>query len=141
MAFSIGSNTYGPKYCGRISTFAGSDGSARVDLDYFRFTEPAGMTKLVVRGKAMFRMSIDVGSSCTDPASVTHGWDRACKGAATAATQTWTPLAPATQYTCVVIYGNGGGYGVGEQPFRQFFYGLPCSDNRNTYELELMAQP
>jgi hypothetical protein len=140
MEFTPGDNTYGPKYCGRLSTFTGSDGTPRADLDWFRYTQPAGRTKLVIRAKAMFRVSINIGNGCGDPNSVSHGWDRPCKGTTTAATQTWLILTPGTTYTGVVIYSNGGGDGTGEQPMKQFFFGLPCSDSRNTYELELQAQ-
>jgi hypothetical protein len=141
MTFTIGNNTYGPKYCGRLSTFTAADGSAAADVDWFRYTQLASRTKLLIRGKAMFRMSINIANGCNDPDNVSHGWDRPCKGATTAATQTWLLLTPGTTYTGVVIYGNGGGDGTGEQPLKQFYFGLPCSDNRNTYELELQAQP
>jgi hypothetical protein len=140
MTFSAGNNTFGPVYCGRLSTFSGSDGNPAADLDWFRYTQLPGRTKLVVRGKAMFRMSINIGSSCTDPNSVTHGWDRPCKGTTTPATQIWTGLTPGVTYTGVVFYGNGGGDGTGEQPLKQFVLGLPCTDNRNTYQVELQCQ-
>jgi hypothetical protein len=139
MYFTAGNNTYGATYCGRLSTFTGGDGTPRADLDWFRFTLPTGRTKVVIRGKAMFRMSINITPSCAD-AGVAHGWDRPCKGTTTAATQTWTGLTPGATYTGVVIYGNGGGDGTGEQPLKQFFFGLPCGDSRNNYELELQAQ-
>jgi hypothetical protein len=138
MAYVAGNNTYGAKYCGRTSTFTTTSG-ASVDLDWFRYTQLPARTKLVIRGKAMFRMSINIALSCAD-AGVTHGWDRPCKGTTTSATQLWTLLTPGATYTGVVIYGNGGGDGTGEQPLKQFFFGLPCSDNRNNYELELQCQ-
>jgi hypothetical protein len=140
MYFTPGNNVFGPKYCGRLATFTAADGGAAVDSDWFRYTQLASRTKLVIRGKAMFRMSINIGSGCDDPNNRTHGWDRPCKGTTTAATQTWLTLTPGTLYTGVIIYGNGGGDGTGEQDLKQFFFGLPCSENRNNYELELQAQ-
>jgi aryl-phospho-beta-D-glucosidase BglC (GH1 family) len=110
-----------------------------VDLDWCRCTQPVSRTKLVIRGKTMFCMSTNIAAPCSHWGT-THGWDRPCNGTTTAATQTWTGLTAGTTYTGVVIYGNGGGDGTGEQELRQFFFGLPCSDNRNNYELELQCQ-
>ena len=85
-------------------------------------------------------MSINIALTCSD-AGTTHGWDRACKGTTTPFVNTWTGLLPATQYYGVIIYGNGGGDGTGENPLVQFFSGLPCSEGFNEWQLELQGQP
>ena len=115
-------------------------GGARVDLDWFEFDLPAGRTKLLIRGKAEFRMSIKLALDCTEP-GVAHGWDRACKGTTSPFVNTWTGLTAATQYYGVIIYGNGGGDGTSENPLIQFFSGLPCSETFNEWQVELQAQP
>jgi hypothetical protein len=140
MPFQVGNNTYGPSYCGRTSTYVDGSGYGRVDLDWFELTMPVGRTKLLIRGKAEFRMSINLATSCEDPGTA-HGWDRACKGTTSPFVNTWTGLTAATQYYGVIIYGNGGGDGTGENPLVQFFSGLPCSETFNEWQVELQAQP
>jgi hypothetical protein len=140
MPLQVGNNVYGPIYCGRTSTFLDNGGGARVDLDWFEINMAAARTKLLIRGKAEFRMSINIALTCSD-AGTTHGWDRACKGTTTPFVNTWTGLLPATQYYGVIIYGNGGGDGTGENPLVQFFSGLPCSETFNEWQLELQGQP
>jgi hypothetical protein len=140
MTYQLGNGTYGPLYCGRLSTYTAGDGTPLADLDWFQVTMPAARTRLTIRAKAEFRLSITLREDCADP-GMAHGWDRACKGTSTPSVNTWTGLMPTGTYYGALTYGNGGGDGASEAELRQFFAGLPCSDGRSEYQVDLMAIP